>query len=109
MEASLDWRTVVLGVWENIFNKVKRIAIMDNKRGSIIRSLVLAPLFLGTRGLLASHKGGALVKSRVQYSVNAYSFNAMLRSGEKALFGMMAIALAAADRFSEKAIGYVRG
>lgn len=65
---------------------------MDNKRRSIIRSLALAPLLLGARDLMAGHKDGALVKNRVQYSVNAYSFNAMLRSGEMTFYDMMEFA-----------------
>lgn len=65
---------------------------MDNRRRSIIRSLALTPFLLGVRDLLASSKDGALVKNRVQYSLNAYSFNAMLRNGEMTFYDMMEFA-----------------
>lgn len=62
---------------------------MDNKRRNIIRSLALAPFILGSRNLLASSKFEATPKRRIQYSINAYSFNALLRSGDMTFFDMM--------------------
>lgn len=65
---------------------------MDNKRRNIIRSLVISPLLLGTSSLLAAAKTEPLVKNRLQYSVNAYSFNSLLRSGEITFYDMMEFA-----------------
>jgi sugar phosphate isomerase/epimerase len=65
---------------------------MDTKRRNIIRSLALSPFLLATETLMANPKIGPLVKNRLQYSINAYSFNALLRSGEMTFFDMMAFA-----------------
>ncbi len=65
---------------------------MDTKRRNIIKSLALTPFLLATDTLMASPKIGPLVKNRLQYSINAYSFNALLRSGEMSFFDMMDLA-----------------
>ena len=65
---------------------------MDNKRRNIIRSLALTPFILGTRSLMASPKITAITKNRLQYSVNAYFFNALLSGGEMTFFEMMEFA-----------------
>lgn len=65
---------------------------MDTKRRNIIRGLALSPFILATETLMASPKIGPLAKNRLQYSVNAYSFNSLLRSGEMTFFDMMAFA-----------------
>ena len=65
---------------------------MDKKRRDIIRGLALMPILLATGPLLANFKIESSIKSRLQYSVNAYSFNAMLRSGEMTFFDMMEFA-----------------
>ncbi len=62
---------------------------MDTKRRNIIKSLALSPFVLATDYLKASPKIGPLVKNRVHYSINAYSFNSWLRSGEMTFFDMM--------------------
>lgn len=65
---------------------------MDRKRRNITRSLVLTPFLFATNNFLANPKSGLPVKNRLQYSVNAYSFNSMLRSGEMTFFDMMEFA-----------------
>lgn len=62
---------------------------MDKKRRNIIRSLVLSPIILGAGSLLASPANKSAKSTRLQYSVNAYSFNSLLRSGEMTFFDMM--------------------
>jgi len=62
---------------------------MDQKRRDIFRSLTLASIFLGSSTLLANTNGKPSSKSRLQYSVNAYSFNSLLSSGEMTFFDMM--------------------
>jgi sugar phosphate isomerase/epimerase len=65
---------------------------MDRKRRNIIRSLVISPLLIGTSNLIARPIIEPLAKNRLQYSINAYSFNALLRSGEMTFFDMMEFA-----------------
>ena len=63
---------------------------MDNKRRNIIRNLALAPLLLGLPTRIASGPAATnAVKTRIQYSLNAYSFNTALRSGKMTFFDMM--------------------
>ncbi|MCK0144179.1 sugar phosphate isomerase/epimerase [Arenibacter sp. F26102] len=62
---------------------------MDNKRRNIIRTLAIAPFLMGMRSLMASPKMVAMAKNRLQYSVNAYSFNSLLKKGEMTFFDMM--------------------
>lgn len=63
---------------------------MDITRRNILKNLVLAPLFLGANKLMAQT---SLIErnttSRLQYSINAYSFNSELRSGEMTFYDMM--------------------
>ena len=66
---------------------------MVNKRRKFLQSLAITPLILGSNKLLAFSNPKSLVKkNRLQYSINAYSFNAMLRSGEMTFFDMMEFA-----------------
>jgi len=61
-------------------------------RRNVIRTLGLAPGLLATRKLQASVKLRKEDSSRLQYSVNAYSFNALLRSGDMTFDDMMEFA-----------------
>ena len=65
---------------------------MDKKRRNVTRSLALAPILFGTRSLFASPLIETVATTRLQYSVNAYSFNSLLRSGEMTFFDMMEFA-----------------
>ena len=66
---------------------------MSKSRRIFLQNIALAPLILGTGKLMAfPKKNPATKKSRVQYSVNAYSFNSMLRNGEMTFFDMMEFA-----------------
>jgi sugar phosphate isomerase/epimerase len=65
---------------------------MDKKRRNLIRGLALAPIMVSSGSLLAN----PLIKtetitttSRLQYSVNAFTFNELLRSGNMTFFDMM--------------------
>ncbi|RED50553.1 sugar phosphate isomerase/epimerase family protein [Seonamhaeicola aphaedonensis] len=66
---------------------------MDKTRRNVLQSLMLAPLVLGANRLMAYTN---LVKNnkttRLQYSINAYSFNSELRSGEMTFYDMMEFA-----------------
>ncbi|SEQ83052.1 Xylose isomerase-like TIM barrel [Hyunsoonleella jejuensis] len=63
---------------------------MKKSRRAFLQNMALAPLILGTGKLMAfPNKQSSPKKNRVQYSVNAYSFNTMLRSGEMTFFDMM--------------------
>lgn len=64
---------------------------MKKTRRTFLQNLALTPLILGSSKLLAfnNQRDFKLKKRRVQYSINAYSFNAMLRSGEMTFFDMM--------------------
>ncbi|MCJ7467234.1 MAG: sugar phosphate isomerase/epimerase [Maribacter sp.] len=62
------------------------------KRRNVIGYLALAPFLLGTRQILACPKMDTSVPPRLQYSVNAYSFNSLLKSGEMTFFDMMEFA-----------------
>ena len=65
---------------------------MDNKRRNFIRGMALAPLLLGTRNIMAGNYSEPLANNRLQYSVNAFSFNSALRSGEMTFYDMMEFA-----------------
>jgi sugar phosphate isomerase/epimerase len=66
---------------------------MNNKRRHFLKGLTLTPFLLSASNLMASTKTKRpFTKSRLQYSVNAYSFNAMLRSGDMTFFDMMEFA-----------------
>ena len=67
---------------------------MDKKRRDLIRTLALAPGLFGSRSLFASPLKKTLGSSRLQYSINAYTFNSALRSGEMTFFDMMEFASA---------------
>ncbi|TBN03211.1 sugar phosphate isomerase/epimerase [Hyunsoonleella flava] len=59
-------------------------------RRTFLKSMALAPLALSSNSLLALSKNKPTsIKNRLQYSINAYSFNAKLRSGEMTFFDMM--------------------
>ncbi|XCF06476.1 sugar phosphate isomerase/epimerase family protein [Tamlana crocina] len=63
---------------------------MNITRRNILKNLMLAPLVLGANKLMAHTN--PLKKnstSRLQYSINAYSFNSELRSGEMTFYDMM--------------------
>ncbi len=65
---------------------------MDKKRRNLLHGLALAPVLLSSRSLLASPLTKTLAPSRLQYSINAFSFNSLLRSGEMTFFDMMEFA-----------------
>ena len=65
---------------------------MDKKRRNLLGSLALAPILLGSRSLFASSLSKTLAPSRLQYSINAFTFNSLLRSGEMTFFDMMEFA-----------------
>ncbi|RKN83103.1 sugar phosphate isomerase/epimerase family protein [Ulvibacterium marinum] len=65
---------------------------MDKKRRDFLRSLTLTPILLGSYSLFASPLGKPIAASRLQYSVNAFSFNTLLNSGEMTFFDMMEFA-----------------
>jgi sugar phosphate isomerase/epimerase len=62
---------------------------MDKKRRNLVRSLAIAPVLFGSGGLSTSPLIKSLATSRLQYSVNAFTFNDLLRSGEMTFFDMM--------------------
>lgn len=65
---------------------------MDKKRRNLLRSLSLSPILLSSRSLFASPLVKTLAPSRLQYSINAYTFNSLLRSGDMTFFDMMEFA-----------------
>jgi sugar phosphate isomerase/epimerase len=63
---------------------------MDNKRRKIIRTMALAPFLFGSPApMWSSCRTKARINTRIQYSLNAYSFNSALRNGEMTFFDMM--------------------
>jgi len=62
---------------------------MNIKRRNVLRSLALSPALLSVPNLLARNHCPAQPANRVQYSLNAYSFNKLLRSREMDFFDMM--------------------
>lgn len=59
-------------------------------RRTFLKNIALTPFVLGASNLLAFTKKEAIIKkNRLQYSINAYSFNSELRSGEMTFFDMM--------------------
>ena len=63
---------------------------MNITRRNILKNLVLAPFFLGANKLFTYTKPlETNTTSRLQYSINAYSFNSELRSGEMTFYDMM--------------------
>lgn len=65
---------------------------MDKKRRNVLRGLAIAPTLFGSHHLLAGLKTDSSVGARLHYSVNAYSFNSLLSSGEMTFFDMMEFA-----------------
>lgn len=65
---------------------------MDKKRRNVLGKLALTPLLLGAHSLPANPKKETSALTRLQYSVNAYSFNSLLSSGEMTFFDMMEFA-----------------
>jgi len=62
---------------------------MKNRR-NFLKNIAIAPLVLGSGSLMAfSKEDAAISKNRLQCSINAYSFNSELRSGEMTFFDMM--------------------
>src|SRR5680860_377140 len=76
----------------DLLSTLKWIVSMDKKRRNLLRSLALAPILLGSRSLFASLLIKTLAPSRLQYSINAFTFNSLLRSGEMTFFDMMEFA-----------------
>ncbi len=62
------------------------------KRRTLLRSLTLSPFLFSSRNLLASPFIKPLAQSRLQYSINAFTFNSLLKSGEMTFFDMMEFA-----------------
>ncbi|HDZ15496.1 hypothetical protein LCGC14_1420050 [marine sediment metagenome] len=65
---------------------------MDKNRRKVLNSLALAPILLGSPVLFANPFSKTLAASRLQYSINAYSFNLLLSSGEMTFLDMMEFA-----------------
>lgn len=65
---------------------------MDKKRRNIIRSVGFAPILFAPQNLFTFPASESPKKARLQYSVNTYSFNSLLRSGEMSFFDMMEFA-----------------
>ena len=66
---------------------------MKKSRRVFLQNIALTPIILGSGSLMAhSYKHPSKKKNRVQYSVNAYSFNTMLRNGEMTFIDMMEFA-----------------
>ena len=64
---------------------------MDDRRRNIIQGIGLFPLIWSSKTLL-SRKNQPAPPSRVQFSINAYSFDSALRSGKMNFFDMMEFA-----------------
>ena len=63
---------------------------MKITRRNILKNLALAPLYIGANKLMAyTNPIKNNTTSRLQYSINAYSFNSELRSGEMTFYDMM--------------------
>ncbi|WP_235294844.1 sugar phosphate isomerase/epimerase family protein [Portibacter lacus] len=62
---------------------------MDKTRRNLLRSMAITPVLLGSRNLFTSPLDNTSATSRLQYSVNAYTFNDLLKSGEMSFFDMM--------------------
>ncbi|MGJ8744197.1 hypothetical protein [Polaribacter sp.] len=68
---------------------------MDKKRRDILRGLAIAPLLLGSNHLFSNKLleiKETKKASKVKFSVNAYTFNKQLRSGEMNFYDMMEFA-----------------
>ncbi|SEQ79168.1 Sugar phosphate isomerase/epimerase [Hyunsoonleella jejuensis] len=66
---------------------------MNITRRKLLKNLALAPLVLGANKLMAhTNPIKKSTTSRLQYSINAYSFNTELRSGEMTFYDMMEFA-----------------
>ncbi len=61
---------------------------MDKKRRKLLSGLATIPFVLSAKDPIYSQKQAA-PGTRLQYSVNAYSFNSALRSGDMTFFDMM--------------------
>jgi len=62
---------------------------MKNRR-DFLKHIAVTPLILGSSSLMAlSQKDAPISKNRLQYSINAYSFNTELRNGDMTFFDMM--------------------
>jgi sugar phosphate isomerase/epimerase len=65
---------------------------MDLKRRALLRGLALSPILLSSPKLLATPLIKPISASRLQYSINAFTFNALLKSGKMTFFDMMEFA-----------------
>lgn len=65
---------------------------MDTKRRKLIGALALTPFLLSARNINFPQRKIINSTKRLQYSVNAYSFNSVLRSGEMTFFDMLEFA-----------------
>jgi len=54
--------------------------------------MAFTPVLLGSPNLFAKPLVKTIAPTRLQYSVNAYTFNSLLRSGEMTFFDMMEFA-----------------
>ena len=62
------------------------------KRRSLLRNLAIAPVVIGAPSLLTNPLRTTASTTRLQYSVNAYTFNDLLKSGEMTFTDMMEFA-----------------
>ncbi len=65
---------------------------MDKKRRQLLGVLASTPFLINATNLNWAQNGTIVHTGRLQYSVNAYSFNSMLRSGEMTFYDMMEFA-----------------
>lgn len=62
---------------------------MDKKRRNLLRSLSFTPILLGASSLSGASSFKKSTPTRLQYSVNAFTFNDLFRSGELTFFDML--------------------
>ena len=74
------------------FQNTIQIKKMDKNRRKVLNSLALAPILLNSPGLFGNGYRITMKPARVQYSINAYSFNSLLSSGEMTFLDMMEFA-----------------
>jgi sugar phosphate isomerase/epimerase len=65
---------------------------MDKIRRNILRSVAMVPALFGTHNLIGGLRSNSLGLKRLQYSINAFSFNSLLKSGEMTFFDLMEFA-----------------
>ena len=62
------------------------------KRRNLLRNIALSPIVLSAPSCFANPVAKTIPPTRLQYSINAYTFNDLLRSGKMTFYDMMAYA-----------------